>query len=198
MKQRCCIFIASVSAGALYALWYFPARNQIIAGDEPTILKEISQEDMNNYHGQITTNAQRENVYTSSKYGLSFTYPKEWDVSQNNLGYGALQITNYDISTSDGRSFRPGQNKLEAAIVTTSTVSSSPDFPDEKQRSTQVTLAGVTATRTEVFLSEGVEFLNYHIPLPSLQGQYLTISIFGDTSNFSILDRIMRSIEFSK
>lgn len=156
------------------------------------------QDDMNQYVGEITTDAQGDNVYTSKKYGLSFTYPKGWRIEQNNLGYGGVQIVNYDISTvGERRSFSSGQNKIGMGISSNPTVGYTPDYPQEKHKSTQVKVAGADAMRTEVFLSKGVEFLNYIIPLHP-QGEYLTLSIFGDTSNFSILDKIAQSVKFSK
>jgi hypothetical protein len=153
---------------------------------------------MQQYVGEIASDASGNNTYTSPKYGISFTYPKGWHIDSNSLGYGTLRLINFDVRANEQRDFAPGQNKIEVNIDTHPSVEYSPDYPNEKHEITRVEIGGIRTVRTVVFLSEGLEFLNYIIPIPALKEKYLTMSMWGDSANFYVLDQVARSIKFSK
>jgi hypothetical protein len=61
-----------------------------------------------------------------------------------------------------------------------------------------VEVTGSNCSRFEVELVGGEKILSYGIPLGETEGKYLNISIYGDPSNFSVLDTLVKSIAFGK
>jgi hypothetical protein len=150
---------------------------------------------INEYIGTISSSTDGRNVYISNKYDLQFIYPEEWRVGDNHLGYGTFQIFNYDESEATGSSIFPkGWNKIEIAITSNSTVDTSPEYPEINRITKEVLVGGQPATRVETEFTGGVKILSYKILLPTISNKYLSMSMYGDSSNFYILDEIVKSL----
>lgn len=151
----------------------------------------------NEYAGVTSINKDRKYTYTSKRYNFKFTYPSGWWVSDNRLGYGTLQILNYDISKANGGSIFPkGHNKIEATISSSNTYGISSDYPEKIRERREVIVAGQSGFRSEIELTGGEKILSYAIALPSNPNQYFSITIYGDPLNFYILDDLIKSIEW--
>ena len=166
-----------------------------------TVATTSPSQSIDEYVGVISTGASGQNVYTNNKYGFRFTYPQGWRVGNNILGMpygGTLQLFNY-ADTEHGASskgFTKGENKIEAAIVPSSAPSpySSSEYP-ASIKTTQLVVAGEIAVRTDVELIVGGEkSRSYLLPLKNMSGQSLRITIGGDSSNFYVLDDLVKSI----
>lgn len=152
------------------------------------------------YRGTITKDAEGKNVYTSSKLALRFTFPNGWHVGDNTLGNGTLQFFNYDHENIGPRDwFSPygeHMNKIEAMVAVVDAHERS-DIDLEKWRQmTDIRIAGQSAKRIDVQYEYGGEVRSYSIPLPSKPGQFLSITIHGDPSNFGVLDKLVESLEW--
>ncbi|MCR4330266.1 MAG: hypothetical protein NUV49_00020 [Patescibacteria group bacterium] len=151
------------------------------------------------YTGKISTNDNGKNSYINNRYNFKFTYPQEWRVGDNSLGYGTFQLFNYPESIANGKSsFSPdnGMNKIEAGISASGLYGSSDDYPEKTRTAKEIEIAGQTAIRTEVELAGGERILSYVIPLPIIPQKSLSITIYGDPSNFRVLDEIIASFEW--
>lgn len=160
---------------------------------------ETSTEEYDSYVGVISQNAEGQNVYTSSKYHLSFSYPQGWNVGDNHLGYGTFQLWSSDLKGV--QNYIVVGNKIEAVVITMDPrdVGKITDYPKGYATTTEVTVAGETAIRFDVnYQAEGGTFVSYTIPLPNISGKYFVISISGDPSNFSMLDSIVKTLKWVK
>ena len=181
-------------------VWYFlfHTKKELVNSTLPdkTVISQIPVEtDEDEYVGLISANMDNQNIYTSDKYGIKFTYPKEWRVGDNHLGYGTFQLFNYDVSQAGGKSLFPkGQNKIEASIVSTNIYGASTDYPETRRVIKQVLVAGQTATRFEIELTGGEKILSYIVSLPVTSDKYFSINMYGDPLNFHILDEVVGSI----
>lgn len=159
-----------------------------------------STEAYNSYVGVITQNANGQNVYTSSKYHLSFTYPQGWRVGDNHLGYGSFQIFNFEPEIGQ-KGFLKGQNKIEAgiAVIDPHDFGKNTDFPEGYSTTTKVTIAGEPSIRFDInYPAGGVRLFSYIIPIPDTLNNYIGISIYGDPSNFYVLNDLVKSLEWLK
>lgn len=151
-------------------------------------------------------NSGEQKTYVSSKYGISFNYPKAWNVGLgNDYQYGFIQLANYDMYNAEGHNFKAGQNKIEGSVVSNDAID---DFfaieegLKEEKTSSNVTLANsfvVKRIRSSV-TNEGMplsESLSYVIPMPKMKDSNLVFTIAGDTSNFRVLDEIVKTIKFT-
>lgn len=134
-------------------------------------------------------------VYTSEKYGFRFSYPQEWHVGSDNLGAGALQLFNYTESEATGSKFSPGMNKIEAVVVVGNPYESTSDYPEKDRQTTEVSVAGREAIRTEIEFLDGQKILGYLIPLNNDSGN-LAITMYGDPENFYALENLVAGFEF--
>jgi hypothetical protein len=135
--------------------------------------------------GVITKNGST-STYKSDKYKFSFSYPTLWRIGDNRIGHGTFQLFNYDPSKIVGGSvFKKGMNKIEAVIIT----DPSGFFSEDTGNLVEVTIAGQKAYKLEY--DGGI---SYTIALPSHPGKYLGISIYGDPSNYSILENLVEDI----
>ena len=150
------------------------------------------------YIGVISINENSQNVYTNNKYGFQFVYPKEWRVGDNHLGYGTFQIFNYDESEANGKSFfSEGHNKIEVVITSNRTENTSPDYPEEKRITRSVIISGQPSTRYEIQLTGGQKIFSYIILLPTHSDKYLGLRMYGDPSNFYVLDDLVKSLKWT-
>ena len=122
-------------------------------------------------------------------------------VGDNHLGYGTFQLFKYANlleSRDDGFSGEGSINKIEAGISASNSYGTSTDYPEKERITKEVVVAGQPAIRFEVELSGGQKILSYSILLPTMIDKYLSIVIYGDSSNFHILDEIVKSIEWMR
>ena len=142
------------------------------------------------------TSAKSENIYTNTEYGFRFTYPQGWHLGDNNFERGTFQLFNYSESEASGSVFPVGTNKIEARISANNTYGTSDDYPQKTRTVTEVNIAGQKATRMEVELIGGEKILSYTISLPQNNGEFLAITIYGDSSNFYVLEELIADIEW--
>ena len=152
--------------------------------------------------GIISPSKNGKSVYTNKKYGFSFTFPSEWRVGDDSLGYGTLQFFNYDESEGvGGHKFQSGQNKIEMRILSSDSIyideNASSAFPTETIENRRLTVAGQAAFMERIRLVNGEEILkSYKIILHKIPDSGIAIVIYGDTKNFFLLDRLVESIEW--
>jgi hypothetical protein len=153
---------------------------------------------LNDYVGTISTSTDgQKSLYTSVKYGLRFSYPIEWRVGDNHLGYGTFQLFNYEESIAN-KHFSEGQNKIEIVIGTDDFLKPSSDYPQKTNQSKQIKIDGHIITRHDIELVDGEKYRTYALALPRGPSTFLFLTIYGDPSNFSVLDEIVQSIEWTK
>lgn len=150
--------------------------------------------------GTVSTSTKGVLLYTNEKVGVSFLFPQGWHLGNNLLGNGLLQLLNYDVGNYSGKGFSPNGeiNKIEAVIDTSNKYEQSSDYPAKSVKEQQVEIAGQKATRTDVELVGGEKERIYYIPMPSTPEKFLSIVIFGDISNFYMLDNLVKSIQWMK
>lgn len=181
-------------------------KNPLVVNDNVNVIpktqeqiEEVGKRDARDYVGIIATTTANTMLYTSKKYNFQLIYPQGWNVGDNHLGYGTFQLFNYDLSQALGKSFFPkGHNKIEAVISTSDLDEISDIYSEKKRVEKEVVVAGQKATRVEVELLGGEKILIYIISLPTTSSQYLNISIYGDSSNFHVLDEMVESLVFLK
>lgn len=178
-------------------VWYFllPTKKELANTTLPdkAVISQIPIID--EYVGLISATTDGQNIYTSNKYGIKFTYPQGWRVGDNHLGYGTFQLFNYDVSQAGGKSLFPkGQNKIEASILSNNIYGTSTDYPEKGRVVKQVLVAGQVATRFDIELVGGEKILSYIVSLPSTSEKYFSINMYGDPLNFHILDEVVGSI----
>lgn len=150
------------------------------------------------YVGEISTTTSGQNVYTSTKYGFQFTYPIEWHVEDNIPGYVQLSNSNRpDLGQTRG--FAKGENKIEVSIINGSDSSAklfseTPDYPIKSRESISLNLAGATVPGVNVELVRGDNVRIFVVPLLHMPEKSLMIVIYGDPSNFHVLNDLVKSI----
>lgn len=172
-----------------------------------------AKEDINQYTGGITTDAQGDNIYTSQKYGLSFTYPKGWHAYGGGyIGFGStLTLLNYDPSDPrSGKGFAEGQNTIGIDVAKGGAIDSIlnntvPEDPVKTKTKEEVLLNGEQAVRMHTIFASGSGRILYviSIPINHIDPAYpefthLIVSIGGDRANFSILDNLVKSLRWSE
>lgn len=179
------LLIIIILFGGGYLLWNIQNKSNNSAQEEPSNTEQISKES--------------KNTYTDEKYGFRFVYPQGWRIGDNRIDYGTLQLFNYSAAQASGKGGFPGDggmNKIEAAISANNAYGSSDDYPEKSRTTAEVTVAGQKATRTEVELAGGEKMIFYAVPLPKHPGKFFGVTIYGDPSNFHVLDEIIASIEW--
>jgi hypothetical protein len=175
---------------AIGFVWYLIFSNK----KEDTTISQIPV-NIDEYIGTISSNVDGQNMYTSNKYNFQFIYPEEWRVGDNHLGYGTFQIFNYKESEATETSvFQKGRNKVEIAITSNNTVDTSPEYPEMNRITKEIMVNGQPATRFEIEMTGGGKILSYKILIPTISNKYVSMSIYGDSSNFHILDEIVKSL----
>ena len=145
--------------------------------------------------GVIASSSQGFNSYTSTKYGFTFTYPADWRVGDNEIGYGTLQLLNYDPATAEGKGGFPlGDNKIEAGILGND-AAGYVGLPNWRHVGEHTVLAGIDMWRFDPDISD-YGILTYIVTLPS--NNYLGISMYGDSSNFHVLDDAIATLRWTQ
>lgn len=179
-----------VSVLAVRSHIFFPARESPSEDQKVQVEKNsaVSPNSSDGDVGIIASSTTGFNSYTSNKYHFSFNFPADWRLGDNNIGWGTLQIENYDSSLYGGEGWPPGINKIEAVILT----DPGTYFAIPNDKGTQVTIAGQNALRN---FDAGDGILSYVIPLPKVSGKYLGISMYGDPANYSVLDDLLKTLK---
>lgn len=160
---------------------------------------EDATKDNTEYVGIISPSAtNKQSEYLNKKYGFSFMFPSSWQIGDNHLGAGTFQIFNY--IPRDGKDSFSGENtnKIEATIAYTQEISLSDDYPSTKISTTTLNIAGQGSLVIDYQLVGGQRIHSYSIPLPNTKDNFLVISIYGDKSNFHVLDELVKSIQWMK
>jgi len=138
--------------------------------------------------------------YVSERFGFSFTYPKDWYVETDRLDSGAtngsayVQMYNYDRSNLDDTpGWGAGHNKIEFSI---SSNGSGDVTGGTTNVGTTVELDGVSALRVDT-TGDG-NWVTYSVPLRMGERKFLNMTIYGDRSNFYILDNIMATLKWAR
>lgn len=147
----------------------------------------------------IATSSGTLRSYTSKEYGFHFQFPgMGWYVGDNHLGYGTFQLSSNDPTTADGKDFVSGSvNKIEMAIVQNNANATSTDYPEVSRSEKMVVVAGQKSKVFDIELQQG-NIRSYYIPLPQKPSLFLVMSIYGNVSNFHLLDEIAKSFIFEK
>ena len=171
----------------------------MISGNSNNIVSSSSS-DFSEYIGVISTTTDGQHLYASKKYGLQFEYPQGWYVGDNQLGYGTLQFFNYDESTMERGELTKSYklNKIEASIGNNSHYGTSDIYPEKMRDAQSLKIAGQSATRESITFNDGARALFYSIPIPQLTGTYFDVVIYGNASNFSVLDNLMSTLYWVK
>ncbi len=119
-----------------------------------------------------TTSTEYRNTYRNIK----FMIPTGWSmlkdsVDDNSYKIGQFQLFNYAIN-SDSKGLAKGQNKIEGMIIVSELD---------------------VASSTEIF-DGGMTIKTYFLPLSKETNTYLSLSIYGDVTNFNILDMLSKQI----
>jgi len=162
-------------------------------GKKPSANSEPIEEINTKEQGNIITS-----VYTNEEYGFQFIYPEGWYIGDNNLGRGTLQLFNYQESEASVSFFSQGMNKIEAVVVADNPYESSSDYPDAIREITEVNVVGQKSSRVEIELTNLEKMIGYLIPLENHDGKYIAITIYGDPSNFYVLEEIVASLTLLK
>ena len=165
----------------------FFAKPHFDANNHPSTISTTSVQEA---HGVITKDAEG-NSYSNDQFKFSFKYPSVWQVGDNNLGVGTLQLFNYDFSGLMGGEFKPGQNKIELFVTDAQTSYGATSSTSE------VIVDGQHAKRMVIDNGEGT-YVSYKIPVPSAANKVLSITIYGEPSNFSELDSIVQTIHWNQ
>jgi len=200
------IVVILISLFAIFVSWKNKIPMLAVANLPLPVIKDkivapliFDENTLKKYVGLILSNIDGNNVYTNNKYGFSFTFPQGWRVGDNHLGYGTFQIFNYPESQAMERGGFPTNskmNKIEAGISDSSAYEISLIYPEATRTIKNVVISGQNSVRTEIELVGGEKILSYSIPLFSIDNQFLVISIYGDPSNFVVIDNLVKSINF--
>lgn len=200
-KKALVIFFTTIFLVALFfvKLYFGNKTGSSISPRSNSGEKIVSQDsvDLNEYVGIISSGVDDKNIYTNKKYGFSFSYPKDWHVGDNHLGYGTLQLFNYDQGKVTGGSvFGVGQSKIELTISDFGSYSDSTDYPEKQRIEKGATVDGQPATIYERELVGGEKISSYLISFPAITDKYLSINMYGDSSNFYILEEMVKSLKW--
>ena len=195
------LIIAIVVIVAAAGWWYFSKSNT------PS-LSETSQlpnvpEDMNNDTASQPIVPGSDKSETNPKYyvmdisqsgdsmlianatlGVQFSVPGIWRVGDNRLGYGTFQIFNYSDAEASYGGWRTGQNKIEMSLIDDPVSFATGEIKSVK-------IAGQNASRAEC--EEGNCIL-YIVPLRSIPAKFITLTIYGDSNNYKILETVVATL----
>lgn len=200
-KTKLILLLAIFVIVAFFVFWKTQQpKGNVTATTQPTpSTNVVPNNDRDAYKGAISTSTNTSNAYFSKKYGVSFLFPNTWHVGDNSLGFGTLQLFNYNESIAS-KDFSPtGEtNKIEAVISDSNTNPASTYYPEKQRTSKEVTVDGRNATIFDVELVGGQKIRTYYVSLPTMSGKYLAISIYGGVQNFHVLDEIVSSLKFAE
>jgi hypothetical protein len=152
----------------------------------------------NRVTGIVSTSTDGKMLYANKDLGMRFNYPIGWHLGENTLGdssgHGYLQLYNYDeTQVSGGSVFEQGTNKIEIVLVDNSEMATSSDYVEQDRKTAQVEIAGKSSIRYDITLLGNQKYRTYIIPY---KDKFLSMTIYGDSRNFSVLDQVVQSLSF--
>ena len=145
--------------------------------------------------GKVTQIDSTQKLYENNQLGLKFYFPSAWHLAKDTLGdssqHGYLQLFNYDEGSVNGKGFQSLQNKIELTITNNYSVATSSDYPEKTRVETNFLIKGITATSTDVTLSDQQSYRVITIPMKSA---FLKAVVYGDPKNFEVLNVLIKSI----
>lgn len=203
-----CVFLLALITGAFFfvsggmGLGWQTGNHTIYTGTSTSIVQNTDD-----YAGIISTNASGQRVYTNDRYSFQFTYPANWETGDNTLGAqngGTLQFFNSSRQgAGQSHGFATGENKIEIAVINTASSSailssSSPDYPTKSLQSISLSISGESVSGANVELIGGEKFRMYRVPLQATPDKSLLLTIYGDASNFYMLDALVKNITWTR
>lgn len=196
MKTRKTLSLVLLLTILLLVVWgmYYFSQNTTDSELNNTELPDTSFESIESPEAKgdvgVITKTSTTSIYTTNKYKLSFSYPSSWIIGDNLIGYGTFQLFNYDTSEVIGGSvFKKGMNKIEAVIIN----DPSGFFSESIENVIKTKIVGQKTYKLKSDIG-----ISYAIELPSHPGKYLGISIYGDPTNYSVLESLVQSIGWIK
>ncbi len=131
--------------------------------------------------------------YASTKYGITFEFPRTWHMGDNHLGYGTFQI--FNLAEEVGRYKNPDVTKIEM-VIHRQIESGYSDIYEEASRVTkEVSIAGRKGIVEHVELTNGMRSRRYAVALP-VENTFLWMTVGGNQENFYILDEVVKTLKF--
>lgn len=202
-KKNTSVFIFSVVAIFVILIigWQMSQneKNKIPVGTTRTAGGEIKNNNQNDKIWTTSTSSGGLSIYLSEKYKVRFLCPQSWHVGGNDLSYDHFQLFNYDESVA-GKDFsnESAVNKIAVGISDTNTYGTSSDYAEKVRKEKTIIIGGQQANVVDVELVGGQIIRSYFVALPSQQGKFLAMTIYGNVANFHLLDEIATSAEFNK
>lgn len=131
-------------------------------------------------------------TYNNKELGIQFSYPSNWRVGSNNLNshQGIFQLFNYSEAVSGyNSSFGKGMNKIEMTILDIPSINFS-----NSENLTETKVSGQKAYRRQ---DSSVPLLTYTISLPPNSGKYLSVTMYGDSANYNVLESLIKTFKFT-
>jgi hypothetical protein len=155
---------------------------------QPTAPTSVQNVDKSGYVMDVSQGGGH-TLITNRILGVQFSVPDSFGrVGNNNLGAtggGHFQIFNFpEAEVSDTRRL-PGQNKIEMFLI------DDPAAFATGEAMTTVEIAGQSAFRVEAELKN---FVSYIVPLRRITGKFITLTIYGDSDNYGILETVIASL----
>lgn len=133
-------------------------------------------------------------IYSNEKYGFIFSYPRDWTAKTENSEL--IQFYNY-LKTDEEALSENVLNKVEIVVVEEINYEGSSDYPEKNKSISDIVIAGQNAKKVGVELIGGEKISSYYVQIPSIN-KYLSLSIYGDSNNFYVLDNIVNSLKWTK
>jgi hypothetical protein len=128
-------------------------------------------------------------LVTNRVLGVQFSVPDSFGhVGSNNfgaIGGGHFQIFNYQETEVSNVGRRSGKNKIEMFLIDDPTAFAA------GEKLISVKIAGQDAFRAEAELKN---FISYIVPLRTTPGKFITLTIYGDSDNYDILETVVASL----
>ncbi len=184
-----------------------PATQELRTVTTPSVITPQPQYEV----GEITDGGNGTLLFTSNKYGFSFSFPSDWEVSDNRIDYGTFQLFS-PTSTADqavlaameknpGGDFSAVLKGTNINQITMVILDSSMFYPSRAEK-IEVDIGGVKGYRqTEYSRASNwtrISHQSYTVELPSYPGKFLHMIISGDEDNLFVLSDIIKSFRWLK
>ncbi|HVS79817.1 MAG TPA: hypothetical protein VHF05_02470 [Candidatus Paceibacterota bacterium] len=202
-KLTILIVVAIILIAAVLAGWklHFSDNQQTTIVQTATTTTESdmltdTQQNNESLTGTVTSTTNGQFIYRNDKIGIQFVFPAGWHIGSDSLNNGTLQLFNYD-ERMPRKGFSQGMNKIEADI-NTHNVYFNTEYPEKASSTKQITVAGQKSVQEDLELATGLKIRAYFIPMPSQPDLYFGIAVYGDPSNFYVLDNLVQSLSWVK
>ncbi len=190
MKNKAILFILLcivVITTAAFLYWDYAGLHNEVQPEGNQIVPSIDQ---------VSEISGKQKLYENKQLSLRFNFPDSWHLGSDTLSdtsrHGHLQLFNYDESSASSKSFLSSQNKIEVTIADNYQITASSDYPKKSRIESAIPVIGGAATRTDITLVDGQSYRVIVIPMKS---DFLRMVIYGDPTNFGVLDLLLKSID---